>query len=769
MRRLKRLSVILLSCFVVSIVFFFALNFIFPLPSLKPYSLVVQDRHGAFLHTFRAEDGIWRLQTRSAEIPQRLKEVLIRKEDRFFYYHPGVNPVSVCRALVQNIRAGRRLSGASTLTMQVARMLERKERTYLNKMFEMFRAVQLEWRYSKDEILDLYLSLIPLGGNIEGLESASLFYYQTPLERLNIAQLFDLILIPNDPNHLRPDRNATALYSERIKQSLLWIRRKVFSRQDSIVIWQTRPEAKRKALAMTAPHFCLRIKERNANASVVRTSLDLSKQIIAEKLLTNNLRPWQKLGVQNGALMVIDNSTMEVVAYVGSPDFNDSSSQGQVDAIRAIRSPGSALKPFLYALEMERGTLTPKMRLLDVPYDDDGFTAENYDGKFSGFVPADEALRRSLNVPLVRLLRESGVSRFIKFMRSLGVSSLTPQQEKLGLSIVLGGCGITLDELATAYAVFANEGAYRELSFFHTTDPVKGERKRAFSPSTAFLVTDILSGLDRPDIPNNFASSLNLPKVAFKTGTSYGRRDAWCFGYSSEYTIGVWIGNVTNKGNPDLLASKSATPLLIDLFNSLSTTNRKTILRTPADIGIRSVCALSGKLPTEHCHELTEEYYSISQTRNSYCDIHKEYLLSNDKKKHYCPSCLGSNPYKATVYLEYPPELLTFWKKAGVPFTLPPPHNPSCDRLFAGAGPKILSPSKDMTYYMTDKDQQILFQASSGVEVNQHRWYIDERFIGSMKAGARLFLPLHEGSHTITCLDDKGRMSSVKVVVRLIL
>ncbi|MCX6145309.1 MAG: penicillin-binding protein 1C [Ignavibacteriales bacterium] len=769
MRRFTTIFAFLLSSAAIFFLLFLTLNALFPLPPLKPYSLVVQDRHGAFLHAFLAEDGMWRLQTRSGEIPKRLKDVLIKKEDRFFYYHPGVNPVSVCRAFLQNVLAGRRVSGASTLTMQVARMLERKERTYSNKVIEMFRAFQLEWRYSKDQILDLYLSIVPLGGNIEGLESASLFYYQTPLERLNIAQLFDLILIPNDPNHLRPDKNASDLFMERKRQSAQWIKRGLLSRLDSIVIWEMRSEAKRKPLSMVAPHFCWRIKEQANTSAAVRTSLDLATQTTAEMLLRNHVRPWKKQGVQNSAVIVIDNSTMEVIAYIGSPDFTDSSTQGQVDAIRALRSPGSALKPFLCALEMERGTLTPKTRLLDVPYDDEGFTAENYDGKFSGFVYADEALRRSLNVPFVRLLRRTGAPRFLQFMEDVGVASLKAQKEKLGLSVILGGCGVTLEELTAAYATFAHEGMYREPTFIKASRNDRNERRRAFSPSTAFLVTEILSGMDRPDLPNNFASSLNLPRVAFKTGTSYGRRDAWCLGYSSEFTIGVWVGNVTNTGIPDLVASKSAAPLLIDLFNSISTANRKTILRTPPDIDVRSVCATSGKLPTAYCKDLVQDIYSVTQTQNLYCDIHKEYLVSRDGKKHYCPNCLGDNPYGVQVCLEFPPELLAYWKKAGIPFKLAPPHNPACDRLFAGEGPKIASPSKDMTYYLTEEGQQILFQASSGVEVSEHRWYIDERFIGRKRAGARLFMSLKEGTHTITCLDDKGRMTSVKVTVHIML
>ncbi len=769
MKKAKRILGVAPSFIAVAILLFLVLDALFPLPPPKPYSLVVEDRHGAFLHAFLAEDGIWRLQTLSNEIPSRLKQILIEKEDRFFYYHPGVNPLSVLRAIAQNIRAGRRISGASTITMQVARMLERRERTYFNKLIEMFRALQLEWRYSKDEILNIYLSIVPLGGNIEGLKSASLLYYQTPLERLNIAQLFDLILIPNDPNRLRPDKNATNLYAERKKRSIPWIKRGLFSSQDSIVMWQTGSEAKRKPLATHAPHFNLRIKDQFKTSVVLHSSLDLTIQTTSEKLLKNHLRPWKQRGVQNGAVVVIDNTTMEIVSYIGSDDFADTSAQGQVDGVKALRSPGSSMKPFLCALEMERGVLAPKTRLLDVPYDAEGFTAENYDGAHSGLVYADDALRRSLNIPFVRLLKETGVPRFVEFMQNVGVTSLRMQREKLGLSVILGGCGVSLDELTAAYATLANAGLYRRPSYLKVQENNGSGGRRAFSSSTAFLVTDVLSGLDRPDIPNNFASSLNLPKVAFKTGTSYGRRDAWCVGYSSEYTIGVWMGNVTNKGNPDLVGSKSAMPLLIDLFNSISSTNRKTILPVPSDIRVRSVCAASGRLPTDRCRELVQEYYSLTQTLNRYCDVDKEYLVSGDGKKHYCQSCIGSNRYKAVVYRDYPPELLTYWKTSGTPYKLAPPHNPECDRLFIGEGPKIISPSKDMTYYLVENNQRILFQASSGVEVSEHRWYIDERFIGRKRAGDRLFLTLKEGSHTITCLDDKGRISSVKIKVQHVL
>ena len=746
------------------VVIFFLLSIIFPLPPLKPWSLLIEDRNGQFLHAFLADDDAWRLKTSPGEIPERLKRILIEKEDRYFYWHPGVNPFAICRALVQNIASGKRVSGASTLTMQIARMLERRDRTYLNKAIEIFRALQLERKYSKNELLEIYLSMVPLGGNIEGLKSAALLYYQTPLERLNIAQLFDLILIPNDPNGLAPDRNPDRLLEERKKCALPWIASGFFSRQDSIIIWNTNPRAVRKPLPDQAPHFCLRVKSQMAGAPDIRSSLDLSIQKSVEALLSNHLRAWKLVGVQNGAVIVLDNKSREILAYAGSGDFDDTSAQGQVDAAKALRSPGSTLKPFLYAMEMEQGVLTPKSRLLDTPYDAEGFQAENYDGLYSGIVYADEALRRSLNVPMVRLLSRAGVRPFIDFTTKAGIASLYEQKDKLGLSLILGGCGVTLEEMVGAYATFPAGGTYAPPRFVHrnTVDTTR----QVFSTSTAFMVTEILSGLDRPDLPNNFESSANLPKIAFKTGTSYGRRDAWTIGYSAEYTIGVWIGNVDNKGNPELVGGRSAAPLLVDLFNSISSGHQKSILPMPRDIRIRDVCAKSGLVPTSRCDRVIEDYYSVSHTQSRTCDVDKEFLVSMDGTKTFCPSCIGENTYKVVTYPDYPPELLTFWSKTGVPFQQAPPHNPACTRLFSGDGPTIVSPTDEMTYFVVSPKQKLTLQASSGLDVSTLVWYLDDVFFGRIKPGDKLFVSLNEGEHRVSCLDDKGRMSSVHITIK---
>lgn len=760
-KKLFRLFLELVAAFLTA---FVILSWIFPLPAIKPYSLVVYDSRGSIMRAFLASDGAWRLRTSPAEIPERLKHIIIRKEDRFFYYHLGINPIAAVRAFVQNIFSGRRISGASTITMQVARMLEPKERTYANKLVEMFRALQLEVKYSKNEILELYLSLLPLGGNVEGLKSAALIYYQTPLERLNIAQLFDLTIIPNSPNALRPDRFPERLRCERIRRSSRFFAAGMLDGRDSLVFTQIVPPVVRGQLSLKAPHFCFHVKGLTRDQSDVHTTLDPQIQNTAERMLTHHMHSWKLRGVQNGALLVIENTSMNVVAYVGSENFSDSLANGQVDAVQAIRSPGSALKPFLYSFLMDRGTLTPKIRLLDVPYDAEGYTAENYDGTFSGIVFADEALQRSLNVPMIRLLKNVGFDSFVEFLKTIGFQSLDAQRPHLGLSMILGGCGVTLEELTTAYAALANGGQYAPPRYI--ADPSGASRSRVFSDAAAFMVTDILSGLNRPDLPNNFESAMNLPRVAFKTGTSYGRRDAWAIGYTVDYNVGIWVGNVTNKGNPDLLASKAAAPLLIDVLNSISRSNRKNILPMPADVNTRDVCIESGKLPNPRCKHLVEEYYSISHTVPQLCDVDNEYLISANGKRTYCASCLGNHNYRVVAIRDYPKELLDYWRKAGKTVKLAPPHNPACMRMFAGEGPKIISPSNAMTYLMISQDDKIALQASSGIDVREQYWYLDSRFLGRVKAGDKIFKKLGDGRYTVSCLDDKGRLSSVTISVK---
>jgi penicillin-binding protein 1C len=649
--------------------------------------------------------------------------------------------------------------------MQIVRMLEPKSRTYGNKLQEMFRACQLEWKYSKRELLELYLSIVPLGGNIEGMKSAALLYHQTPLERLNIAQLLDLTLIPNDPNGLQPDRNGDRLFKVRTRMGARWISEGLLSREDSVVLWRTSALTERRPLVRRAPHFAFRIKEIVGNEFEVRSTLDLRIQQTTEELLSQHLRTWKPRGVQNGAVVVLNNREHSVAAYVGSEDFNDQYACGQVDGVRALRSPGSTLKPFLFALEMERGDLTPKSRLLDTPYDAEGFQAENYDGSYSGLVYADEALQRSLNVPMVRLLKRRGTTEFLDFLGRLGIRSLQSQRRQLGLSMILGGCGVTLEELVAGYAAFPSGGVWREVSM-RLGDPPARREERVFSVASAYMVSEILTGLERPDLPSNFESTLKLPAVAFKTGTSYGRRDAWCIGYTDEFTVGVWIGNPDNRGNPELVGGKVAAPLLIDIFNAIATHRQKNILPLPPAIGVRSVCAVSGLAPTVRCDHQITDLYADGLTNIRTCDICKEFLVSDDGMCSYCPSCLASHTYKVKTYCDYPPELLHFWEGIGWPCVTAPPHNHLCNRVFAGEGPAIVSPSDETIYFLVSAQQRLAFLASSRVDVKYFRWYLNDRFLGAGAPGEKLFVSIDAGEHLVTCVDDHGRSSAVHIKVK---
>ena len=740
--------------------------YLVPLPSMKPYSSVVLDRHREFVHGFIARDGIWRLRTSSDEIPEQLKRLLIEKEDRYFYYHPGINPISIMRAVGQNIFAGRRVSGASTITMQVARMLEGRERTYQNKMVEMFRALQLEARYSKNEILEMYLSIVPLGGNLEGLKSASLMYYDAPLERLNIAQLFDLILIPNDPNGLRPDRNADRLYNERITQARRWIHDRFLSREDSMTIATAPAAASRRELPRRAQHFSLRIHSMVPHDAEVISTLDLPTQHTLERLMMNHLRSWQPRGVMNGAAIIVDNKSHEIRAYVGSGDFEDDAAAGQVDAANSLRSPGSTLKPLLYAHAIDNGVLAPETRVLDTPYDIEGFSVENYDGTYSGYVSAAEALRRSLNIPMIRLLRSSGFSSFVEFAGRAGIASLEEQKERLGLSVILGGCGVTLEEMVGAYSIFPSGGRYVRPQFIRKADTSPRVGEEVCTPAAAYIVTDILSSVNRPDLPNNFESSLNLPKVAFKTGTSYGRRDAWAIGYTAQYTVGVWMGNVTNKGNPDLVGGRAAAPLLVDILNSISSRFEKEILPKPPDLGVREVCARSGDLATSLCDVVIDDYYSTSRSSSVPCKLHREFMIAMNGETHYCPMCVGSQSYFLRTFVDYPPDLLAFWKKIDQPFTAPPPHYHSCTLVNSTSGPTIVSPTDNMTYFLVSQQQKIALQATTPLDIRTCTWYINDRYYGQQGVGQKLLASLGSGRNTILCLDDRGRSTTVTVHVK---
>ncbi len=759
-RIFKKYLITLLSI----IVLLFLLDLIFPPKVEKSFSKVITAKDGSLLTAYLSPDDKWRMQTKLDEVSPELIKAIINKEDKWFYWHLGVNPIAVARALFSNIIRGERVSGASTITMQVVRLLNPKERTYSNKFIEMLRALQLEIHYSKKEILGMYLSLLPFGGNIEGVKAASYFYFNRPPSKLSLAQAITLMVIPNDPNDLRLDLNI----KNTLKKKDFWIRKfkkeKLFSASSLDDALNESLNSNRYGRKFIAPHFCNYINE-NYRGTEIKTFLDPGIQQKAEVLLYNYINRAKTKSITNGAVLIIDNKNSSVVGYCGSADYYDYNSSGQVNGVISIRSPGSTLKPALYAYAFNKGILTPKMKLLDIPTDFGGYNPENYDLKFRGDVTAEFALMNSLNIPAVRLLQESGFHEFLEFLGRGGFKEINAQKNILGLSTILGGCGVTLEELTRFYSCFADGGKLHQLNYLYKKENIKSTN--ILSESSAFLIADILSNNYRPDFPNDLLDLTRLPKIAWKTGTSYGKRDAWAVGFNPRYTIGVWIGNFNGKGSPYLSGSEMAVPLLFDLFNSIDVGQDKSWFKKPGSVLTREVCAETGLLPTKNCSHTVQDYYIVNCSLSKYCDLYKEVYVNLSGTLEYCPGCLPKSGYKKEYYPFYDPQLKLWYMQNDIAFKQVPIHNPDCQIKFGGKGPIITSPSKDYEYFIEeDSNQEILLQAACGSGVKEIYWYLNDRYYKKSAPGKNLFFKPNKEKIKITCLDDKGRDANVLIKVK---
>ncbi|HVG42552.1 MAG TPA: penicillin-binding protein 1C, partial [Chitinophagaceae bacterium] len=585
---------------------FFLLNVLFPLRDAVEYSTIVTDAKGEVINAYLTPDDKWRMKTELEEISPLLQKTIIAKEDHYFYYHPGVNPFAVAKAAFKNTFRLRRTSGASTITMQVARALEHRPRTFGAKLLEVFRALQLEWRYSKKEILQLYLNLVPYGGNIEGVKAASLLYFKKAPDHLSLAEITALSIIPNRPSSLIIGKANDLILVERNKWLQRFAQQKVFTNKEIEDAINEPLTAQRGIVPHYIPHLAYKLKS-SANTEVVKTNIDLNTQLKVEKLTEDYVRTLQLKNIRNAAVIIMDNKTGKVITYLGSGSFKDTTDGGQVNGAAAIRQPGSTLKPLLYALCIDDGLLTPKSIINDVPVNYNGFAPENYDQKFNGSVTVEYALEHSLNIPAVKGLQLLGKERLIVKLSSIGFNQIAEDGNKLGLSLILGGCGTTLEQMTGLFAAFANNGMYRAPQFLQTG--TTAQSRQILSPSSTFMITEMLSKVTRPDFPLNWQATERMPKIAWKTGTSYGRKDAWSIGYNKQFTIGVWVGNFSGAGAPELSGANTATPLLFKLFNTVDYNNNGDWFAPPEDCSLRKVCSETGLLPGASCTNIVLDYF----------------------------------------------------------------------------------------------------------------------------------------------------------------
>ncbi len=773
--RLRKPLTLLFYIFPVFVVFIFA-DMAFPVKIHISYSTVITDSGGEMLHAYLSSDEKWRLLTELDEITPAVKKAIVYKEDRYFYYHFGINPVAVCRALIKNIARGKRTSGASTITMQAARLLEPRSRTYLNKLIEMFRALQLEWHLSKNEILQLYLNLLPYGGNIEGVKAASLMYFNKMPDHLSIGEIAVLSIIPNNPNILKPGEDNALLIEKRNRWLERYRRAELFPDRDIDDAENELLKGFRYEVPRYAHHFSQRLYSANRGRHIIRSTLCLETQLKVESLVREHTNRWYFRNVKNAAALVIDNRSGSIVAYAGSADFFNTEDGGQVDGIRAVRSPGSTLKPLIYGLAFDKGLITPKTVVSDVPVYFSGYEPENYDGKYHGLVNIDYALSNSLNVPAVKIMNELKVRPVVESLIKAGFSQIRANKDHLGLSVALGGCGVTLEELTTLYFILSNKGEIREIRDQVTEEiPVakkknkSGISRRLLTEEAAYMVTDILTKVTRPDLPTEWENTPNLPKVAWKTGTSYGRRDAWSIGYNKRYTIGVWVGNFSGEGVPGLSGADAAAPLLFSIFNALDYGSEENWYEIPQGLESRIVCSATGNIPSEFCTDLVVDYYIPAISPVKPCEHMKQVFISPDSTISYCTGCRPDLGYIKALYPNYSAEMIAYYEEYSIHYEKIPPHNLRCERVLAGSAPVITSPLNNAEYYVDETDSmQIALCCNAAGDVEEVFWFINMRFYCSVPPTEKVFFNPSEGFTEISCSDDKGRNTDVNIRVKKI-
>lgn len=744
------------------------LNYLFPVTDKIDkieYSTIITDDKGEVIHAFLTNDDKWRMKTSLEEISPLLRKTIIEKEDRFFYYHAGVNPFAIIRGLVNNIIQMKRTSGASTITMQVARALERKPRSYTNKLIEIFNAWQLELKYNKNEILRLYCNLLPYGSNIEGVKSASLLYFKKDPDHLSLAEITTLSIIPNRPSSLVPGKNNEFIITERNRWLKIFAQKKVFTDKQIADALEEPLNATRGSVPKFAPQLSRRLKK--SNSTEIRSFINMNMQQKAEKIVKDYIRTLKFKNINNAAVVIIDNASHRLITYVGSADFNDTTDGGQVDGAFAVRQPGSTLKPILYGMCIDEGLITPKSIIPDVNINYAGYAPENYNKKFNGNVSMEYALEHSLNIPAVKSLKMLGTAKFIHALASCNFSQVRKDEKKLGLSMILGGCGSSLFELTSLYSSIANGGVYTKPLF--TSNEKKSTSFSVLSNASAFMISETLSKVNRPDFPISWQSTERMPKISWKTGTSYGRRDGWSIGYNKKYTVGVWTGNFSGQGVQDLSGAEIATPLLFRIFNTIDYDSDEEWFSQPVECDIRIVCAETGLAPSEYCTNKVTDFFIPMVSSSAKCNNMREVMVSIDEKVSFCKTCSPASGYKKKMFKVISSELQQYYDGHNIAYEIIPSHNLQCEQVFKNDKPQILSPKNEFEYLISRKDPEPLqLQCRAGNDVSIVYWYIDNRFYKTTDVNSSVYFLPDEGPVKISCTDDKGRNKDVWIRVKYV-
>ena len=753
------------------------------------FSTLIVDRHGEPLRLRTAEDGRYRLFTPLEDIASAAQEATLLYEDRGFHGHFGVDPLALLRAAWTTYIQRSRAVGGSTITMQLARLrFGLNTRSVGGKLIQIARALQIERHYDKAQILEAYLNLAPYGGAVEGIGTASRIYFDKPASALDLGQALALAVIPQNPSTRFPatDAGRAKLLAARERLFAAWQERASADEDEpalAVLAPVFRPPS---ALPFRAPHF-VRDHLPPSAAPTLRTTLDWQLQTLLEQRIRAHVARNRRDGIHNAAALLLDHRSMEVLALVGSANFFANAIDGQVNGVRARRSPGSTLKPLLYALALDAGLIHPMTLLADAPRRYAGYAPENFDRGFLGPVFARDALIHSRNVPAVSILAEVGVPRFRDWLAEAGVSPLRPARE-LGLALALGAGETTMEELVRLYALLANHGLWRELRTTVDAPPaaadcrlLSGGRRllsggrRVLSGEASFLVLDMLE-----DVPRSDDAPLGRRQpvpISWKTGTSFGFRDAWSIGVAGPYVLAVWVGNFDATPNPAFVGRTAAAPLFLGIAESLLADIEPSPPRTAAGLNLRriDVCAPTGDLPGRHCPRTASAWFIPGVSPIKVSAVHRAVRVHVDTGLRSCRA--DTEGTRQEVYEFWPSDLEAVFRRAGVAIRKPPRWSPECGldvTASSGQAPRIQSPQPTLIYHAPatldkddkdSKDGSILFDAITDADAQRLFWFVNGALVADVKRHERYFWTPRSGRFSVRAVDDLGRGAEVSIRV----
>lgn len=781
-RRWVRVLAVLAGCFAL---WWVVMRCVIPAALFKdPYSTLLYSAEGELLGARIAPDGQWRFPAADS-LPAKFVTCLVQYEDRRFYRHPGIDPVAVARALRDNSRAGGVVSGGSTLTMQLARIARgNRDRNLYEKAVESLWALWLETRYTKKKILSLYASHAPFGGNVVGVETAAWRYFGRPAAELSWAESATLAVLPNSPALIHPGRNRDQLKAKRDRLLRLLMERGVFDRTEyELACLEPLPEAP-VPLPNEAPHLLERLAQ-GAPGTRITTSVQEPLQRQVQRTVDRFAREYASNHIYNIAALVADVETGEVLAYAGNVSFPGDVRHGNaVDVITASRSTGSILKPFLYAGMLNDGLILPGTLVSDTPLNINGFMPQNFNRTFYGAVPAHRALERSLNVPLVRMLSQYHTGRFMDLLRNYGMTTLVFSEEHYGASIILGGAEGTLWDLCGMYASMSRVlGHYRRfngrynpadihpLSVYPVTfdDPVENALDRrlrergTLSAASIWFTYQSMAEVNRPEEEADWQQFRSMKRIAWKTGTSYGGRDAWAIGTTPRYVVGVWVGNASGEGRPNLTGVGNAAPVLFDIFSMLPDGSW---FDQPLDELERvAVCRQSGHRASPDCEPVDTLYIPLAGMNTELCPYHRTIHLSADGRWRVNSSCEPVDRMVARSWFVLPPAQEYYYKQYNIDYASLPPWKPGCEPE-EGRQIDVIYPEHGAILYLpkgfSGEREKFVFRAAHAREGATLYWHLDEDYLGQTTDVHEIALEVGSGTHILTLTDAAGNQRRVR-------